>query len=170
MVDLVELFLHWDAGRPIAALAASLGMDRKTVRKYLRPALEAGMSPGQGLSAEAWRELLDEWFPQLKDSRLRQISWPQFDAQVDWIRGQVKANVTGATIHQRLRDEHGVQASVRSFQRWLQATLAEEVANARGKTGATVLKPPSAPGELAEVDYGSMGSWANPETGKSFRG
>ena len=35
MLDLVELFTHWHAGRSQVQLSASLGIDRKTVRKYL---------------------------------------------------------------------------------------------------------------------------------------
>ena len=32
MLDLVELFTHWHAGRSQVQLSASLGIDRKTVR------------------------------------------------------------------------------------------------------------------------------------------
>lgn len=35
MVDITEIYLHWYAGRSKSELAASLGVDRKTVRKYL---------------------------------------------------------------------------------------------------------------------------------------
>lgn len=31
-MDLIELFMHWDAGRSKSELAVSLGMDRKTVQ------------------------------------------------------------------------------------------------------------------------------------------
>ena len=40
VIDVVELFQHWHAGRRIGELSSSLGMDPKTVRKYLRPAPE----------------------------------------------------------------------------------------------------------------------------------
>jgi len=36
MIDLVEIYVHWYAGRSQAQIADSLGLDRKTVRKYLR--------------------------------------------------------------------------------------------------------------------------------------
>ena len=42
MVDLTELFVHWEAGRSQAQIAESLGLDRKTVRKYLAPAWPRG--------------------------------------------------------------------------------------------------------------------------------
>ncbi|MCH6471215.1 IS21 family transposase [Sinomonas terrae] len=168
-MDLVELFMHWDAGRSKSELAVSLGMDRKTVAKYLAPAEAEGLEPGLGLSAGEWRDMVAGWFPSVVDGRLRQITWPQYDARIDWVRGQLAAGVAGAVMHQRLVDEEGVGGSVRSFQRWLAATLPEEVAAARGKARATVLKPPSAPGELGEVDYGMMGHWRDPATGKGHR-
>jgi len=165
MVDLVELYLHWDAGRTKSELAVSLGMDRKTVRKYLAPAEAAGLVPGQGFSPDRWRELLDGWFAGVQDGRLRQVSWPQFDAHIDWVRGQVAAGVNGATMHQRLVDEHGAVASLRSFQRWLQATVADEIAEARGRSRVTALMPPTPPGQVGQVDYGMLGSWTDPSSG-----
>lgn len=42
VIDVTEILIHWYAGRSQAELAASLGVDRKTVRKYLAPALAAG--------------------------------------------------------------------------------------------------------------------------------
>jgi hypothetical protein len=38
MIDLIEVYTHWYAGRPKLAVAESLGLDVKTVRKYVRPA------------------------------------------------------------------------------------------------------------------------------------
>ena len=46
MIDLVEIYVHWYAGRSQAQIAASLGLDRKTVRKYLAPVVAAGLVPG----------------------------------------------------------------------------------------------------------------------------
>ncbi|MFE3416361.1 hypothetical protein ACFXMT_51050 [Streptomyces mirabilis] len=46
MVDITEIYVHWYAGRSKSALAASLGVDRKTVRKYLAPAEASGITPG----------------------------------------------------------------------------------------------------------------------------
>ncbi|MFF4658936.1 hypothetical protein [Streptomyces sp. NPDC001381] len=46
MVDITEIYVHWYAGRSKSELAASLGVDRTTVRKYLAPAEASGISPG----------------------------------------------------------------------------------------------------------------------------
>ena len=119
MIDVIEILTHWYAGRSQNELATSLGVDRKTLRKYTAPAVAAGMVPGGPPMAEAdWRRLAAEWFPQLIDYRLRQVSWPQIEPHRDYIAEQVAVEVTVATIHQRLRDEHGLDASVASLRRW----------------------------------------------------
>ena len=46
MVDVTEILVHWHAGRSQSEIATSLGVDRKTVKKYLAPALEEGIVPG----------------------------------------------------------------------------------------------------------------------------
>src|SRR6185437_1455207 len=95
--------------------------DRKPVRKYIEPAIAAGFTPSgvPAMSEADWAPLVREWFPHLTDTRLRQITWPQFDKHRDYISAQLKAGVTKATIHQRLRDEHGVEASVTSLKRYI---------------------------------------------------
>ncbi|MDT0487241.1 MULTISPECIES: hypothetical protein [Streptomyces] len=46
MVDITELYVHWYPGRSKSELPASLGVDRKTVRKCLVSAEASGPSPG----------------------------------------------------------------------------------------------------------------------------
>jgi len=38
MCDIVEIYRHWQAGRGFRCIAQSLGVDRKTIRKYIRAA------------------------------------------------------------------------------------------------------------------------------------
>lgn len=66
VIDIVEVLEHWYAGRPKAQVSASLGLDRKTVRKYVRQAEEAGFVPGgPPVMTETWAVLVREWFPEL---------------------------------------------------------------------------------------------------------
>ena len=50
-------------------------------------------------------DLAREWFPELADTRLRQVTWPAIALYWDYIVAKLEAGVTMATIHQRLRDE-----------------------------------------------------------------
>jgi hypothetical protein len=128
VVDVTEIFIHWYAGRSISELSVSLGVDRKTIRKYLQPAVAAGLAPGGPvMSGQDWAELVTRWFPQLADTRLRQVTWPQIAVFHEYIAVHLKAGVTQATIHQRLRDEHGLTASVASLKRYVAANMAEQV-------------------------------------------
>ena len=81
----------------------------------------------------------------------------------EYIREQLQAGVTVATIHQRLRDEHGVAVSIASFRRYVMANVPEETRRSQVK----VLRPyPAEPGAEAQVDYGRLGRWLDPAAGK----
>ncbi len=60
-------------------------------------------------SEQEWAELVRGWFPDLADTRLRQVTWPAIGKHHEYITAQLKAGVRMSTIHQRLRDEHGRQ-------------------------------------------------------------
>jgi hypothetical protein len=56
----------WHAGRPKSVIAASFGLDAKTVRRYVAPAEAAGIVPGgPPLDRAGWAELVRRWFPGL---------------------------------------------------------------------------------------------------------
>jgi hypothetical protein len=61
-------------------------VDRKTIRKYVAPAIEAGMAPGSAALSEAeWDARVREWFPELADTRLRQVTWPAIEKHHEYI-------------------------------------------------------------------------------------
>jgi Mu transposase-like protein/integrase-like protein len=144
-------------------IAESLGLDRKTVRKYLAPAEAQGLAPGgPPVSAAEWRERAAGWFPELADARLRQVTWPEIEKHHGFITGQLQAGVTVKTIHQRLTDEHQLAASYASLRRYVAANVPEEV---RREQVRVLRLAPREPGEEAQIDYGQLGRWADPSTG-----
>lgn len=162
MIDLMELFRHWHAGRSQVQISTALGIDRKTIRKYLAPALAAGLAPGEGgkFDEALWRELITGWFPEVGDPAARAVTWPAIAAHHDWIDGQLKGSVTVATIAQRLRDDHGVTVSESTVRRYVAAQFADQVAESK----VTVLRGAVPPGDEAQVDYGKLGMWRDPAT------
>src|SRR6204780_3213933 len=131
VIDVTEILVHWHAGRSLNEMSQSLGVDRKTIRKYVAPAVAAGIVPGGAARSEGeWQDLVREWFPELSDTRLRQVTWPAIAEHHDYITEQLKARVRMSTIHQRLRDEHGLAASVASFRRYVAANVPEEARRA----------------------------------------
>jgi transposase len=164
VIDVTEILVHWHAGRSLNEMSQSLGVDRKTIRKYVAPAVAAGIAPGGPAKGEGeWQELVREWFPELADTRLRQVTWPAIAGHHDYIVAQMKAGVRMSTIWQRLRDEHGLAASVASFRRYVAANIPEEARRSQ----VTVWSPRQAEaGEQAQIDYGMLGRWLDPVTGK----
>lgn len=166
MVDVTEILVHWRAGRSHSEIATSLGVDRKTVKKYVAPAIEAGLVPGGPAKPVAeWEELVRNWFPEMADTRLRQTAWPEIDKHRDDIVAMLAAGVSKATIWQRLRDEHGLTASVASLKRYVAANLPKQGQRA----GVTVLWADPPPGEEAQIDYGYLGWWTDPVGGRTRR-
>ena len=48
----------------------------------------AGIVPGGPAKSEGeWQELVREWFPELADTRLRQVTWPAIAEHHDYIAG-----------------------------------------------------------------------------------
>ncbi|MFE7587892.1 IS21 family transposase [Kitasatospora sp. NPDC057512] len=165
MVDIVEIYVHWYAGRSKNQLAASLGVDRKTIRKYLAPAEASGMVPGGLPMSEAdWGKLIKSWFPELARRRLNQVTWAEIEPHRDLVKGLLETT-TVTTIHQRLRDEGKLAVSLSTFRRWVTENLPDE--SARSKV--TVLRDDVEPGSEAQIDYGFLGQWINPSTGKRHR-
>jgi hypothetical protein len=168
VVDVTEILIHWPAARSQSQIASSLGLDRKTVKKYLvlttvenqasrdvapglsfdrrqhlDRAIGTGLRPGgPERSPGQWGEAVRQWFPQLTDTSLRQITWPQIEVHRDVIVATARAGVSRQTIWQRLRDEHGLSASISSLKRYMDANLPEESLRNR----VTVLRddPPAA--------------------------
>jgi hypothetical protein len=125
VADITEILLHWHAGRSQREIASSLGLDRKTVRKYLRPARAEGLYPGRvSLRPDDWAALVRIWFPDVADARLRQVTWAEiarYRTDIEAMLGQAAV----ATIWRRLREEHHLACSLASFRRYLGPVLAE---------------------------------------------
>ena len=165
MVDVTEILQHWYAGRPKVEVARSLGVDAKTVRRYVAPAEAAGMAPGgPPVAEEQWRALARQWFPQVAGTGVRQVSWRQIAVHHDRIAALVGV-VPVSVIHQRLADEQGLEASVASVRRYVRAHFPEGTRAAEVR----MARPPVPPGAEAQVDYGYMGLWPDPSTGRRRR-
>ncbi|MGD0575732.1 MAG: IS21-like element helper ATPase IstB [Anaerolineales bacterium] len=160
--DIAEILEHWHAGRPLQAVARSLGVDRKTVRKYAAVAQAAGFRPGDGQGPPGgWGPWLDQTCPDLRDRSRRGPTTDELDAFRPEIEKALR-DVSPTTAWRRLHKERGLRASLASFRRYLYRTLPESAARPQ----ITLRRPDPPPGEEAQVDYGFLGLWLNPLTGR----
>ena len=165
MIDVVEILQHWHAGRAKTVVAASVGVDAKTVRKYVAPAEAAGMVPGgPALGRAEWAELVRGWFPELVDARARSLTRPGIEPFRERIEAMLASN-TVSTVHQRLRDEQGLAVALTSFRRYCWTEFGDRV----GADRVTVWRPPVEPGEEVQIDYGFLGTWMDPVAGRARR-
>jgi hypothetical protein len=143
VIDVVEILEHWYSGRPKLLVAESLGIDRKTVRKYVTPAERAGFVPGgPPVTTEQWVALAQEWFPELLVPELRSTGFAECNGFHDQIKAGLATN-TLATVHQRLRDESGLSVSESTLRRYADVALADQMLLAK----VTVRKDDPPPGE-----------------------
>jgi len=165
VVNIVEILVHWKAGRKKAEVARSLGVDRGTVAKYTAKAEAEGYAPGgDQLSTQEWGALVNGWFPELVNPRHRSLTHDAVDAHRGLIEEMLKTN-SATTVHQRLRDEHGLSVGLTSFRRYVWREFPEDnLANI-----ATPPRPEVPAGEEAQIDYGYLGQWLDPVTEKMRR-
>jgi transposase len=164
VTDFVEMFRHWNAGRSQVQIYQALNIDRKTIRKYLAPALAEGLqpSPVEVFDEELWRARIGRWFPELVDPVARALTWPQIAVHHQWIEEQLAVPVTVATIAQRLRDDHHVEVSESTVRRYIATAFTEQ----RLEDKVTVPRGAVEPGSEAQIDYGKLGMWCDPVSGR----
>lgn len=156
VADVVEVLEHWRAGATVRHLAQSLGMGRGRVKRIVRAASAAGLTPGgPPRTVQEWEAAVPAVFAPrpLPVTTEQRLTLEQFhDAVVEGLRSN-----TATTVWQRLRDEQGLVVSLSTFRRYVRDRI-----QAVSPDRATVRKPPTKPGEVAEVDYGLMGMWLDP--------
>lgn len=153
--DLIEIYLHWQAGESLRGITRSLGVDRNTVRKYVRAAVESGIRPGAQRSEEEWSDFVRATFPAAVGDQVARAN--RFEELVpfdDRIREGLKSN-HASTVWQRLRDEEGLAVSLSTFRRYIRVALADAV----NMDKVTVWRPEVPPGEEVQIDYGRLGLW-----------
>ena len=120
---------HWQAGDTVSQMARALGLDRKTVRKYAGRAEAAGMVPGGRRSHG--RSGPSRCRPGSPSSPIP-VPAPRSHGEIapfhELHRRALARRPPLATIHQRLRDEHGLTVSLASLRRYVRGELPEEAA------------------------------------------
>jgi transposase len=163
--DITEILVHWQAGRSVSEISQSLGVDRKTVRKYVNIACSLGFRVGQVcFSSQEWSRILAHHCPEVSNPAARSEVFAEIARFHDAIVDGLQTN-HASTVHQRLHDEKGMKASQRSFYRYLD----QFVPDRPGRPQPTVLRDDPPPGQEAQLDFGYLGTWIDPSSGKRQR-
>ena len=161
--QIIEILEHWQSGRSIKSIAKSLGVDRKTVRKYICGVLESGVTQQARLDQHQWAVLLLKLFPEL-DHAQRSPSHSLLNPLESEIRQALAENKV-VTVWRRKVYPVLPDLSLSSFRRWLRDVMPELSAESK----VTVWRPEVPPGEEAQIDFGYMGMWTDPVTSKRVR-
>ena len=156
MIEIVDVLRRHQQGDGIRAIARSTGIDRNTIRKYLRMAQEKGFSRDESMDLES---LATEVFqqvqgpsgpPAVRDPALT----PYQQLLTEWFE---KDQLTLTKAHIKLA-RMGMTVSYSSLYRFVRDHLSPSLHN-------TVRMAECAPGEVAEVDFGRLGLLEDSEAG-----
>jgi hypothetical protein len=126
--QIVEMLRGWHNGHTVTEIAATVGVDRKTVRKYVQCATDAGIRPGIGeVTSTEWRELVHRHYPEIENPLLR-TTWHDLDNHGALIREMRRSGHSYESIWRRLRAESRSSVSVASLKRWSRLNLTNQTA------------------------------------------
>jgi len=162
--DIAEILEHWQAGRSICAISRSLDVCRATIRKYVYAAEARGYHQGDPTPPQGWKAFLTEVIPSPPDPSTRSEVFAKLLPYQDEIR-EALATTKASTLWQRLRDDKKVIVSRPSFYRYLSCFLSDVWKKPR----ITVRRDDTPPGDEAQIDFGYLGIWQDPKTGRRYR-
>src|SRR5436309_5846785 len=149
MLEIKEVLRLWCAGAAKRRIAAQLGVDIKTVRRYLRAAQACGPWPAGDAPLDDERvaavvaALQPEW------GRPRGEAWERCTAQREFIASHLKHDVRLSKIRKLLK-RRGVELAYPTLRRFAIAELGF------GRLAATIPVADGEPGDELQIDTGWM--------------
>jgi transposase len=150
MLEVKEVLRQWLGGMPNKRIAAGLGFDVKTVRRYIAAARRRGLHREQGPEVldDAWLAgLVGELRPML--GRPHGEPWELCQQWRGFIEGHLKNRVRLSKVVKLLR-RNGIVVTYATLRRFAMAELGY------GRTAATIPVADCEPGQELQVDTGWM--------------
>ena len=158
-VEIAEVVRRWQSGMSQRQIATGTGLSRATVRRYIVTAMGAGLTrDGAAPSEDQLSRLagLNLCTPRKVETPTEEVLVPWADQVHEWLTAD-RLQVT--RIHELLAGR-GCRVSYTSLRRFIQRRGWQR------RSPATVRMGESAPGEVAEMDFGRLGLMKDPETGR----
>ncbi len=158
-VDITEVIRRWQAGNSRRQIASGTGLSKDTVGKYIAAAEELGVSPeGPAPTDEQLSRLavIGQPGPRRPAAPTEDKLAPWGDQIYQWLTG----DRLQLTRIQELLAERDCRVSYASLLRFVDRR------NWRRRSRVTVRMEDTAPGEVAEVDFGRLGLIYDPDSGR----
>lgn len=161
--ELVEVLYQWHMGNNISQIKRSLGLDRKTIRKYLEVAQALGFSRDMELQdslyyLELAGKIQKELNTPLTCSKTHKIT-SRYQNTIDKL--MAKKYMKPKQIYRILKNQHDYSLSYSSFNRYMHLKYP--------KTPKSCLRIEVKAGEEGQVDFGSAGMMQDPQSGRMRR-
>jgi transposase len=160
VTEIREVLRAWLSGAGLRRVAEQAGVDRKTARRYVSAAVEAGLARDGGLG-----QLTDELVGQVAQV-VRPVrpgghgqAWDQLGACQEQIEGWVKQGLSVVKVGVLL-ERRGVVVPYRTLHRFCVERCGF------GRTAATVRVADGEPGMECQLDFGYLGLLFDPVTGR----
>jgi len=166
MWEILEVLRRHQRGESKRRIAAATGHTRVTVRRYVATAQQLGWKVDHEPSEELARDVVARLQPGPRASPSEIITSEQkLVVHVEQIRRwlhppEEKRGLRLTRIRTLLKQQHAVDVSYSGLRRFAQAYC-----KFGGRT-LTVRMAETAPGEIAEVDFGQLGRMLDPQSGK----
>jgi len=160
VTEIREVLRAWLAGAGLRRVAERAGVDRKTARRYVAAAVEAGLARDGGLG-QLTDELVGQVAGVVRPVRPggRGRAWEQLEACRDQIGAQVKQGLSVVKIGVLL-ERQGIVVPYRALHRFCVERCGF------GRTAATVRVADGEPGVECQLDFGYLGMLFDPVTGR----
>jgi transposase len=160
VTEIREVLRAWLSGTGLRQVAAQAGVDRKTARRYVQAAVEAGLARDGG-AAQLTDELVGQVAEVVRPARPggHGLAWDRLEACRVEIEAQVKAGLSVVKIGVLL-ERRGVVVPYRTLHRFCVERCGF------GRRAATVRVADGEPGAECQVDFGYLGLLFDPVTGR----
>jgi transposase len=160
LMDIYEIVSRWHAGYSISHISRALNIDRKTVRRHLASAEQAGIARTEPLPP---REKLLPTLAPLQHTIERPMparsAFEPYRQEILDLLGHADDPLKPKTIYEVLCLRHSLKASYSSFKRFMRSLDAD------GSGKRTTCRFETDPGEELQIDYGKVGQIKD-ETGR----
>jgi transposase len=160
VVEIREVLRAWLSGAGLRQVAAQAGVDRKTARRYVQAAVDAGLARDGG-AGQLTDELVGLVAQEVRPARPggHGQAWELLEGRQPEIEAQVKAGLSVVKIGVLL-ERRGVVVPYRTLHRFCVERCGF------GRTAATVRVADGEPGVECQLDFGYLGMVEDPVTGR----